>query len=218
MYAAHVPVGDGPFPTVVTLHGWGANAHDLLGLAPFFLGGEALVLCPQGPVEVTIAPGVSGYGWFPISAGAPPDPQAFKSAAAGLERYLAEAERCYPIDPRKRVLLGFSQGGAMAYDLFLRQPERFAGLAALSSWLPPGVAEGATPGPALENRPVLILHGRSDPMIDVARAVESRDRLIALGLAVRYREYEMGHEIAPDALRELVGWLEDQLSSPIHLA
>ena len=66
-------------------------------------------------------------------------------------------------------------------------------------------------------RPVLIVHGRSDPMIDLGRAVESRDRLIALGLAVRYREYEMGHEIAPDALRELVGWLEERLSSPIQL-
>lgn len=215
---AHVPAGKGPFPTVVALHGWGANAHDLLGLAPFFLAGEALVLCPQGPVDVPVAPGVPGYGWFPISAGAPPDPAAFASAGQALERYLGEAERSYPIDSRKLVLLGFSQGGAMAYDLFLRQPERFAGLAALSSWLPPGVVERAAPGPALENRPVLVLHGRSDPMIDVARAVESRDRLIALGLAVRYREYEMGHEISPEALRELVGWLEDQLSSPIHLA
>jgi len=217
MYAAHVPAGDGPFPTVLALHGWGASAHDLLGLAPFFLGGEALVLCPQGPVEVPIAPGVAGYGWFPISAGSPPDARAFGAAGEMLERYLSEAERRYPIDPRKLVLLGFSQGGAMGYDLFLRQPERFAGLAALSSWLPPGVADGISAGPALENRPVLVVHGTTDPMIDVARGAESRDRLIALGLAVRYREYEMGHEISPEALRDLVGWLEDQLSSPIHL-
>jgi predicted esterase len=34
LYTAHVPAGDGPFPTIIALHGWGANAHDLLGLAP----------------------------------------------------------------------------------------------------------------------------------------------------------------------------------------
>ena len=52
LHTAHVPAGDGPFPTLVALHGWGASAHDLLGLAPWLLGGEALVLCPQGEVRV----------------------------------------------------------------------------------------------------------------------------------------------------------------------
>ena len=34
LYTAHVPPGDGPFPTILALHGWGASGHDLLGLAP----------------------------------------------------------------------------------------------------------------------------------------------------------------------------------------
>jgi len=64
-YAAHVPEGDGPFPAVILLHGWGANAHDLLGFAPFLHGGNALVLCPQGPVSLPIGYGMRGYGWYP---------------------------------------------------------------------------------------------------------------------------------------------------------
>src|SRR5215210_1579686 len=61
-YAAHVPEGDGPFPSVILLHGWGANAHDLLGFAPFLHGGNALVLCPQGPFSLPIGYGMRGYG------------------------------------------------------------------------------------------------------------------------------------------------------------
>ena len=33
MHTAHIPAGPGPHPTVLALHGWGANSHDLLGLA-----------------------------------------------------------------------------------------------------------------------------------------------------------------------------------------
>ena len=72
LYTAHVPAGDGPFPTVLALHGWGASAHDLLGLAPLLHGGEALVLCPQGPVSFEIQQGYRGYGWFPLASGNPP--------------------------------------------------------------------------------------------------------------------------------------------------
>ena len=50
------PAGPGPHPTIIALHGWGANAHDLFGLAPHLLGGEALVVCPQGPIEVPQGP------------------------------------------------------------------------------------------------------------------------------------------------------------------
>ena len=32
LHTVHVPSGAGPFPTILALHGWGANAHDLLGL------------------------------------------------------------------------------------------------------------------------------------------------------------------------------------------
>ena len=55
LYTAHVPAGDGPFPSIIALHGWGASAHDLLGLAPVLHGGRALVLCPEGPVAVPLA-------------------------------------------------------------------------------------------------------------------------------------------------------------------
>ena len=60
LYAAHVPPGEGPHPTLLLLHGWGASAQDLLGLAPMIHGGKALVLCPQGPTVVPFGGGMSG--------------------------------------------------------------------------------------------------------------------------------------------------------------
>jgi len=218
LHTAHVPAGDGPFPTIFALHGWGASAHDLLGLAPYLHGGRALVICPQGPVELPIAPGVRGYGWFPMTSGAPPDPGAFQEARARLQRFLADARDRYPVDRRHSVLLGFSQGGVMAYDLALRSPAEFAGLVALSSWLPNDLANQIEVREEHAGLPTLVVHGTRDPMIPVQRALESRERLRGFGIDATYREYEMEHGIGPDALRDLVVWLEDKVFDLIRLA
>ena len=218
LHAAHVPAGDGPFPTILTLHGWGANAHDLLGLAPLLHRGEALVLSPQGSVAFEIAPGMAGYGWFPLTGGAPPSPGEFQQGRDELLAFLDEAEKRYPVDRRKIVVMGFSQGGVMAYDLVLRDPDRFCGLVALSSWYPDIVASQVDKQPGHENFPVMVLHGSEDPMIPVARAQESREALMGLGVNLAYHEYEMGHEIRPEALRDLLVWLEEKCLTTIQLA
>jgi phospholipase/carboxylesterase len=212
LHTAYVPEGEGPFPTIIAIHGWGANAMDLLGLAPILHRGEALVLCPQGPFALADPQSrmVVGFGWFPMSAGRPPDPLEFAKAAGLLAEWIDEAAKQYPIDRNHVVLLGFSQGGVMAYELFLRDPERYAGLAALSTWFPPELAEKARASDALKGRPVLVVHGTSDQMIPVERAQESRDALLPLGVAVTYREFEMGHEISTEALRALLEWFEDK--------
>jgi len=218
MHTAHVPAGDGPFPTILALHGWGANAHDLLGLAPLLHRGEALVLSPQGPVAFDIGGGMPGYGWFPITGGGPPSPGEFERGREALLAFLDAAEKHYPVDRRKIVVMGFSQGGVMAYDLVLRDPERFCGLVAMSSWYPDLVAQGIRKQDAHANFPVLVMHGTEDPMIPVARAQESRDALLALDVALAYHEYEMGHEIRPEALRDLLVWLEEKCLTTIMLA
>jgi phospholipase/carboxylesterase len=217
LYTAHVPPGDGPFPTVIALHGWGASSHDLIGLSPILHGGGALVLCPQGPVAFQIAQGVLGFGWWPITSSREIDPREFERARQTLRKFIDEVTARYPVDRRKIVVLGFSQGGVMAYDLVLSEPERYAGLVALSSWLPEPIDRAIPSNEALRNFPALVIHGTQDPMVPVAGAQESRQRLLARGLNVHYREYPMQHEINPDALREIVVWLEEKVFQPIRL-
>mgnify|MGYP001826345888 CR=1 FL=1 len=216
IYAAHVPAGEGPFPTVLALHGWGASAHDLIGLAPVLHRGEALVLSPQGPVVVRMPGGPVGYGWYPFGEDGRGSPEEIARASERVLGFLEAAQQRYPIDPRKIVLLGFSQGGALAFDLALSDSSRFAGLAGLSCWLPDRLASEIQPDSGHQSLPVLVVHGTEDPMVPVARARESRQRLTALGVALSYREYEMGHEICADALRDLVSWLDDKVLSPIQ--
>ena len=210
MHTAHVPSGDGPFPTILALHGWGASGHDLLGLAPYLHGGQALVICPQGPVAFQTGPGQVGYGWFPITEGGPMDPAEFAKGRDALGAFVEEALELYRVDLRKLAVVGFSQGGVMAFDLVLRDPVRFAGLAGLSTWLPNDLANMIPDSEALSGLPVLVQHGSADPMIPIDRGRETRDRLTRMGVDLRYREYEMQHELATDSLRDLVAWLDEK--------
>jgi phospholipase/carboxylesterase len=213
LHTAHVPAGEGPFPTLILIHGWGASAHDLIGLAPMVHDGRALVLCPQGPVVVPIGGGQRGYGWFPLTPGLPPDAEAFRHGAELLRGFVEQARARYPIDPRATVVGGFSQGGAMAFDLALRDPTRYAGLMALSSWLPAPLVDDLPRLPEQEGFPVLIIHGTADPLIEIERARESREALRGFGVGITYREFDMAHEIRPEALRVVMRWLEERAFS-----
>jgi len=210
LHTAHVPAGDGPFPVVIALHGWGAGAHDLLGLAPLLFDGQAVVLCPQGQVAVPFGGGQYGYGWFPLRPGEATDVEAFRRAADALKEFVDDALARYPVDPRRVVAAGFSQGGMMAYHLALSDPSRFAGLVALSSWFPPQLVEELPPRPEHQGLPVLILHGTRDDRIEVEKARESREALRPYGVAMTYREFDMGHEIRPDALKVVLQWLKEK--------
>lgn len=217
-HTCYEPVGSGPHPTIIALHGWGASALDLMGLAPYLGGGQFLVLCPQGPLEVPLGvEGAVGFGWFPLSANAPLLEAPIEDAAALLERFIDAALARYPVDPRKVLLLGFSQGGVLAYRIALAAPRRFAGLAALSAWLPPQMVAALPAVDGREELPTLVQHGTEDEIIAVARGQQSLDTLRSLGVPATYREYPMGHEINGESLVDLTRWLEDRVRSSIIL-
>jgi phospholipase/carboxylesterase len=106
----------------------------------------------------------------------------------------------------------------MAYSLGLGEPDRFAAVAALSSWLPRDLLNVLPDVPATEQLPVLVQHGSKDGAIDVGRARQSVETLRDLRVPVTYREYDMGHEINARSLGDLSSWLEEKVLAPIVLA
>ena len=211
IHTIYQPAGDGPHPTILTLHGRGANAFDLLGLAPYICAGKFLIICPQAPLETPIGPDAVGYAWYSMSMGGPPDVQGILSSQKQLQSFLDDCIKRYPIDAQNLIVLGFSQGGVMAYSLALANPQRFAALAVLSSWLPKELLGEISISEAVQSLPTLVHHGRQDPTIEIERARESVERLRELKLPLTFREYEMGHEIRPRSLSDLSVWLEETL-------
>jgi len=106
----------------------------------------------------------------------------------------------------------------MAYSLGFGEPERFAALAVLSSWLPQDLLSTLPDVPATEQLPVLIQHGSRDELVDIGRARQSVETLRNLRVPITYREYDMGHEISARSFGDLSAWLQEKVLSPIVLA
>ena len=181
VHTIYEPPGDGPHPTLLVLHGWGANALDLLGLAPHLAAGRFLVLCPQGPVQTPLGPGMVGYGWYPLIPGTPPEPQELWTARGRILNFLDAAADRYPIDAKKLAVVGFQprgrdglHPGARRTGAF-RRPRRPP-----ATWCPPDAVDNVADPDTLRYLPTLIQHGSRDELVTVDRARESVETLRAL--------------------------------------
>ncbi|MEB3255631.1 MAG: esterase [Synechococcaceae cyanobacterium] len=181
---------------LVLLHGWGADADDLLELG-------AELVDPQGVSVVALRapqphPGGFGRQWYPLSPA--PGWHELPEARSALRRRLQNLAASVPLE--RTALLGFSQGAAMALDAAVDLP-----LAAL-------IACSGYPHPDWQPQPrtsVLLTHGREDPVVMATASDELERRLREAGGSVRRVDFTGGHGIDPalfPVLREFLeaGW------------
>lgn len=191
-------------PLVVALHGRGASADDLAPLAVEFGDGYRYVF-PNGRLRLDFGCW-AGFAWYERETVAA-DLPASREAVAAL---LADLWARTGLGPAQTVLLGFSQGAALTYDVGLRHPARFAGLVALSGTLHQDATLPAALAQARDQR-VLIVHGTEDTVLPVERGRAARATLEAAGLRPAYHEFPMGHEITPDVVAVVRAFLRTVL-------
>ena len=199
---------------VIFLHGYGADAADLIGLADPLAPHlpNTRFLAPNAPEPCRNNP--AGFQWFPIpwldgtpeaEAEAAAD-RAFATLGAWLDAVAEEG-----IGPERTVLFGFSQGTMMALHVGLRRARPFAGIVGFSGRLlrPERLAAEITSRP-----PVLLIHGDVDPVVPVSHLGEAGDALVAAGVET-YGHVSRGtaHGIAPDGLSLALGFIRDRLAA-----
>ncbi len=178
---------------LVLLHGWGADADDLIPI------GRALASNLNNDVSLEIvslrAPhqhpegfGRQWYGLFPSDWSAVPD--AIRALKTRIEDLSTTA-----IPLRKTILLGFSQGGAMALAVGCELP--LAGLIACSGYPHPGWI-------APENRPpVLLTHGSKDEIVPCSASQKLLHAFSSSPVESELFIFEGGHEIPKETLPDL---------------
>ena len=210
VHAVYEPAGEGPFATIFAMHGWGLSAFDLHGIAPFIADGKFLVLCPQGRHQVQFGL-VNGYGWYETKPGSSLDEDKIDSAVDDLKGFINEAFGRYPIDRERIALIGFSQGGMMAYNLAMRWPDRFAALVGISTLLPDYLYERAKSRGTIANLPTLVEHGRVDTDVSMAKARKSVEMLRELVTPVTFRDYNCGHEVCAEGIQDISTFLQEHV-------
>lgn len=199
---------DAELPLVIVIHGRGADANDLAGLAPMIDDGYRFVF-PNAAKAFEPSPGYAmGWSWFD---GWPPDKGSIVASRTKLGMLITELVARYPTS--RIVIAGFSQGGMMALDVGFRAAalgglpadQKVAGIVVMSG----AIYEADMPDlRAHRELPVLLIHGTQDDMIPVLAARRTRHILEEHGLAPEYHELPMGHHVTPESMevvREFLG-------------
>lgn len=179
---------------VVLVHGRGASAADILGLA------DAL----DAPHLAYLAPQALGGTWYPHSFLAPlrDNEPYLSSALAVLASLIVRAGRA-GLSPDKVIVAGFSQGACLATEFVARHASRYGGLIAFTGGLIGPLGTRFQYRGDLAGTPAFLGAGDPDPHVPWARVQESASVCSTLGAAVTLRRYPgLGHAINQDEIDE----------------
>ena len=204
---------------VVFNHGFGASGEDLVPFVPELLEREPRLApvrfaFPAAPISMGQASWGDSRAWWPIDW---MKLSTLSRTAEGRERLrnevpvgLVSARRKLQgsieallastgLGPERVVLGGFSQGGMVATDLALHWEHRPGALIALSA-VPVTADIWRKLAPRRAGLPVILSHGRQDPVLPYSEGEALRELLTAAGLAVEFIPFDGPHTVHPDAL------------------
>ena len=176
--------GDQPLPLIVMFHGAGGSGERFIRrVTPAIEQIRAAVLVPTS----------RNGTWDAIRDGFGPD-------VSFLNRTLEQVFRLVAIDPRHIAAGGFSDGATYALSLGLINGDLFQRIVAFS---PGFVVEGRPSG-----RPqIFVSHGTNDQILPIDRC--SRRIVPSLkqrGYDVTFREFEGGHEMPAEIVKDALSW------------
>lgn len=203
--------------TVIWLHGLGADGFDFVPVAEALhlpRGHGVRFIFPHAPQRpVTINGGLPMRAWYDIyglAEGSGEDTAGIRASAQLVGRYI-EAQAAEGVARERIVVAGFSQGGAITLHAGLRYPYRLAGLIALSTYLPMHATLADEACEANADLPLLIAHGRLDPIVPYQWGVNTRDELMRRGHPVEWAAYPMQHEVCAEEVALISDWLRQRL-------
>ena len=203
---------------VIWLHGLGADGYDFVPIVPRLVLPPPLsvrFVFPHAPPRpVTLNGGMRMRAWYDLIGLGRTDVQDETGirASALLLDGLIDAQVAAGVPRARLVLAGFSQGGAVALHTGLRHGEALAGIMALSTYLPLSTKAEQELTAAGRATPVLMCHGRHDPVLVFELGTHSRDLLRGQGVSVEWHEYPMAHEMCAAEIDDIAGWLRSRLA------
>ncbi len=205
-----------PDAAVIWLHGLGADGSDFVPALPYLnLPAQCKVrfIFPNAPVQpVTINGGLAMPSWYDILAMLPQrvtDEAQLAQSVASIKA-IAQEQIEQGIEASRIIIIGFSQGGAVAYELALTSSLGFSGVACMSTYLPRKLtAEQCKADKSLD---MLVIHGTQDDVVPCELGENSVSHLKELGYEPKWSSFPMAHEVSLQSLSILGEWITGQLN------
>ena len=190
---------------VVLLHGYGANATDLIELSDFF--NEALpdshFLAPNA-IENWEGGFPDSYQWFSLSNGFERKSLEeisgnIKSSNDTLRQYIDAKLQELNLQAENLFLIGFSQGAMMAKYQALTNPKKIAGVIGFSGKL---ISPELTGEKILSKPKICMIHGREDMVVDFDNFLASQEAMKSLNIEFEAHALNnLGHSINMEGIK-----------------
>lgn len=206
-YGVWEPVGtrDAPPALLLAFHGYGQSANSFLQPLKAARERNVLVVAPQAPNQFYWQQGSTAVGFTWLTR------YQREHSLADNRAYLTELMRVLPkqydYDPDRVFALGFSQGVAMAFRFAESGVVKLRGLAAVCGDLPRDVEDQLD---ALQPFPVLIAHGKGDPVVPPKKSEDALTALERRGFPVESDSFEGGHELPESVIERVLDWVAGQ--------
>lgn len=179
---------------LIMIHGRGADARDILGLASHFDVPEFALLAPQA----------TGHTWYPYSFMAKPEQnEPWLSSALDLLKEVLDDVAEQGITAENTYFLGFSQGACLTLEFVTRHAQKFGGVAAFTGGLIGDRIKRENYSGDFKGTPIFIGSGDPDAHVPVERVHESARILEEMNAKVHVQIYEgRPHSISPAEIEE----------------
>ena len=216
--AIEIETGVQPDAAVIWMHGLGDDGRGWSEIVPALKLPSTLrvrFIFPHAPViGVTINNGYRMRAWYDIrdnDFNARADIEGVKRSQQQVEALIAR-EKARGIRPRRIVLAGFSQGGAIALYAGLRHRERLAAIVALSTYVIAPASLVLEADVANRDVPIFMAHGTDDQVVLLRWAEASRRVLVDAGYDVEWHTYAMPHSAVVEEIDAISRFLQRALS------
>ena len=196
-------------PLLLLLHGYGSNEADLFSFAEE-LPENYYIISARAPYDMQYG----SYAWYAINFDADQnkfsDNEQARISRDLIAKFIDELIQAYPIDSNNVSLIGFSQGSILSYAVALSYPEKVQKVVAMSGYLNLEIVAEDYLKNSFNNLKIFASHGTVDQVIPVEWARKTPAILQNLGIAVTYKEYPVGHGVAPQNFYDFKNWLLEQ--------
>lgn len=179
---------------LIMIHGRGADARDILGIASHFNVSEYALLAPEA----------TNNSWYPHSFMAKPEQnEPWLSSALDLLNEIIDEVSKQGITAENTYFLGFSQGACLALEFVTRHAKKFGGVAAFTGGLIGDKIYQENYSGNFNGTPIFIGTGNPDPHVPIERVKESADILKKMDAKVHMKVYDGKlHSISQEEIEE----------------
>ncbi|MBA6154609.1 alpha/beta hydrolase [Gelidibacter maritimus] len=179
---------------LIMVHGRGADARDILGLASHFNVDKYALLAPEA----------TNNTWYPYSFMANPEQnEPWLSSALNLLKDMVDDITAQGITAENIYFLGFSQGACLTLEFVTRHAQKFGGVAAFTGGLIGDKINLENYSGDFNDTPVFIGTGNPDPHVPLSRVHESVHILEEMNAKVFLQVHDgRPHTISPDEVEE----------------